>query len=346
MPGPARVMATPPHVDPTPLEARMADLEGGAQGFAFSSGRAAIACLLELVNSGAHVIVSDGLHGGCYRLLEDIRRRASGMRISYVDPTDWAALDAAFIEEETKMVWVESPGSPKARLADLGMIATFAKDHDLISICDNTHCTPYLQRPLEHGFGVSLNAAPGYLYGGVVKDGAIAVVAPEQDFLVDKLGFLRAALGVVPASTDMDLALRALGSLGPRMERVCDTAEQVAAFLAAHPRIKALDYPGFGDHTDVELTKRQMVRAGGFMSVVLDADMEATRRFLERLNVIAIGEGPAGPGSVINHPSSQLFSSVVEEIRAGLGLTNGLCRLWVGLEDGDDLVRDLSEALG
>jgi cystathionine gamma-lyase len=339
-------MATPPHIAPTPLEARMADLEGGAQGFAFTSGRAAIACLLELVNSGAHVVVSEGLHGGRYRLFEDIRRRASGIRISYVDPTDRAALDAAFIEEETKMVWVESPGSPKAGLADLGMIATFAADHDLISICDNTHCTPYLQRPLDHGFGISLNAAPGYLYGGVVEDGAVAVVAEEQDFLVDKLGFLRSALGVVPAPHDTDLALRALASLAPRMERVCDNAEQVAAFLAAHHKVKALHYPGVGDHAGVDLSKRQMARAGGFMSVVLDADIEATRRFLERLDVITIGDGPAGPGSVIDHPSEQIFSSVAEEIRAGLGLADGLCRLWIGLEDGDDLVRDLGAALG
>ena len=338
-------MATPAHVAPTALEAAMTDLEGGAHGFAFTSGRAAIACLAELVNSGAHVIVSEGLHGGRYRLLEDVRRRASGLRISYVDPTDRAALDAAFVEDETKMVWVESPGSHRAGLADLDMVAEFTREHDLISICDNTNCTPYLQRPLEHGFNISLNAAPGYLYGGVLDEGAVAVVAEEQDFLVDKLGFLRAALGAVPGARDSELAMRALGSLAPRMDRICDNAERVAAFLTRHPGIAEVFYPGLGGHPGGAHAKRQMGRSGGLLSFVLEGDITKARAFLRRLEVITIGGERAGPGSVIDHPSEALVSSVPAEIRAGLGLSDGLCRLWVGLENGDDLIEDLGTAL-
>jgi cystathionine gamma-lyase len=339
-------MATAAHLPPTAFEASMADLEGGGHGFAFTSGRAAIACLLELVNSGAHLIVSDGLHGGRYRLLEDIRRRASGLRISYVDPTDRAALDAAFIEDETKMIWVESPGSPRAGLADLDMVAGFARHHDLISICDNTNCTPYLQRPLDHGFDISLNASSGYLLGGVLDEGAVAVVAEDQAFKVDKLGFLRMAVGAVPAARDLDTALRALASLAPRMERVCDTAERIALFLSAHPVVAEVLYPGLAGHSRGDLANRQMTRPGGFLSFIVEGGLARTQSVLDRLECISIDDGPVGPGSVIDHPSDFQFSSVPEEIRAGLGLSDGLCRLWVGLEDVDDLIEDLRSALG
>ena len=324
----------------------MADLEGGAHGFAFTSGPAAIACLLELVNYGAHLIVSDGLHGGRYRLLEDVRRRAAGLRISYVDPTDRAALDAAFIKEETKMIWVESPGSPRAGLADLAMIAGFANEHDLISVCDNTNCTPYLQRPLEHGFNISLSVGPGYLCGGVLDTVAVAVVAEDQDFKVDKLGFLRMAVGAVPAVRDTDLASRALASLAPRMDRLCDSAERIATFLTAHPKVAAVFHPGLAGHPRADLVKRQMSRPGGFLSFVVDGDLTGTQAVLRRLRCITAGVGPAGPGSVIDHPAAAMFSSVPAEIRAGLGLADGLCQLWVGLEDSDDLIEDLRSALG
>ena len=340
-PPPKRPMATPPHVVPTDLEARMADLEGGTHGFAFPSGRAAIACLMDLVNSGAHVIVSNGLHGGRYRLLEDVCRRTSGIRLSYVDPSDRAALDRVFIEDETKLVWVESPSSPRADLADLDMVASFAAEHDLISICDNTNCTPYLQRPLDHGFNISVSTAPGYLYGGVLDQGAIAVVAEGQDFLVDKLGFLRMAIGAVPAAREAEVAARALASLAPRMDKICDTAERVAAFLGGQPGVAEVFYPG-----NAALSKRQMTRSGGFLSFVVDGDIARARTFIDRLEIITTGDGPGGPGSVIDHPTDAIFSAVPEEIRAGLGLSDGLCRLWIGLEDSDDLIEDLRAALG
>jgi cystathionine gamma-lyase len=324
----------------------MADLEGGAHGFAFTSGRAAIACLLDLLNSGSHLIVSDGLHGGRYRQLEDIRRRASGLRISYVDPSDRAALDGAFIEDETKMVWVESPGSPKAGLADLAMVAGFAREHDLISICDNTNCTPYLQQPLGHGFDISLNAVPGYLYGGVLDEGAVAVMAEGQDFRVDKLGFLRTEQGAIPAARDAELALTALASLALRMDKICDSAQRIAAFLAGHSGVAAVFHPGREDHPRGDLAERQMSRSGGFLSFVVDGDIAQVQAVLTRLDLITAGDGPAGPASVIDHPADFAFSSVPPEIRAGLGLSDGLCRLWVGLEDAEDLIEDLETALG
>jgi cystathionine gamma-lyase len=345
-PPPERPMASPPHVAPTDLEARMADLEGGAHGFAFPSGRAAIACLMDLVNSGAHVIVSNGLHGGRYRLLEDVCRRTSGIRLSYVDPTDRAALESVFVEDETKLVWIESPGSPRAELADLDMVAAFAAEHDLISVCDNTNCTPYLQRPLDHGFNISVSTAPGYLYGGVLEQGAVAVVANGQDFLVDKLGFLRMATGAAISAHEAELASRALASLAPRMNTICDTAERIAAFLAGHSGVTEVFYPGSAERSSVDLAKRQMTRSGGFLPFVVDGDIDRARAFIDRLDIIAVGDGPSGPGSVIDHPTDAIYASVPEEIRAGLGLSDGLCRLWVGLEDSDDLIEDLRAALG
>jgi len=333
------------HAEPTALEVAMADLEGGSQGFGFSSGRAAIACVLDLVNSGAHLILSEGLHGGRYRMFEDIRRRSSGLRISYVDPADGKALKDAFLPDETRMVWVESPGSPRAGLADLDMIADFARVHDLISVCDNSHATPYLQRPIEHGFTVSLHSASGYLYGGMLADAGMAVVAPDQEFTVDKLGFLRASLGAVPTSVDMELARRALASLATRMERICATAERIAAFLMEQSGVSAVFYPGGADHPNRALARRSMDRPGGFLSFVIQGDLERARSVLTRLRVIKSGVGPSGWDSLIDHPANDHFSMAPPEIRAGLGLDDGLCRLWIGLEDPDDLIADLGTAL-
>lgn len=338
-------MAGTEHAEPSALESAMADLEGGSHGFAFSSGRAAIACVLELVNSGAHVILSEGLHGGRYRLFEDIRRRSSGLRISYVDPADGKALDYAFLPEETKMVWVESLGSPKAGLADLEMIAEFARARELISVCDNTNATPYLQRPIDRGFTISLHSSPGYLYGGVLEEGGMTVIAPDQEFMVDKLGFLRASLGAVPTLMDMELARRALGSLALRMERVSDTAERVAAFLSKHSGVNAVFHPGGKDHPNGGLAKRQMKRAGGFLSFVIEGDIDRARSVLAKLKVIKSGAGPFGLVSLIDHPSGDHLSTAPSEIRAGLGFDDGLCRLWIGLEDADDLIDDLGAAL-
>jgi cystathionine gamma-lyase len=333
------------HAEMTPVEACMADLEGGSHGFAFSSGRAAIACVLELVNSGSHVILSEGLHGERYRLFEDIRRRSSGLRISYVDPTDQKALEEAFVPDETKMVWVESPASPKAGLADLAMIAEFARDQDLISVCDNSNATPCLQRPIEQGFILSLHSTPGYLYGGILEDAGLAVVAPDQEFTVDKLGFVRASLGAAPTSADLELARRALGSLEIRMERVCDTAERVAGFLADQPGVDVVFYPGSPDNRNSVLAKRQMKRPGGFLSFVIDGDFDHTRSVLAKLRLIKRGIGPSGLESRIDHPSDDHFSMVPPEIRSGLDLEDGLCRLWIGLEDAEDLIGDLKGAL-
>lgn len=323
----------------------MANLEGGSHGFAFPSGRAAVACVLDLVNSGAHLILSDGLHGERYRLFEDIRRRSSGVRISYVNPADADALEDVFIPDETKMIWVESPGSPKAGMADLAMIAEFARKRDLISVCDNSHATPYLQRPIEHGFTVSLHSTTGYLYGGVLEEAGVAVVAPDQEFMVDKLGFLRAALGAVPTPMDVELARRALGSLAIRMDRISDTAERVTAFLAEHPGIDAVFHPGGATQSNTALFKRQMTRSGGFLSFVIKGDIDNARAVLNRLRLIKLGVGPSGLESRIDQPVGAHFSTAPPEIRAGLGLDDGLCRLWIGLEDAEDLIDDFKAAL-
>lgn len=341
-----RMAAPTPHAVPRAVEKAMAELEEGGQGFAFSSGQAAIACVLELANSDAHVILSDGLHGGRYRLFEDIRRRTSGLRISYVNPRDKAALAAAFLPDETKMVWVESPGWPRAELADLDMIAGFARDHDLISVCDNTNATPFAQRPLAHGFTLSLHAAPGYLYGGVLDEGGMAVVAEDQEFTTDRLGFLRASLGGMPDDRTLELAHRALGSLEVRMARVCDTTTRVASFLAGRADVVAVHHASLAAKGEDLGDRLPSARSGGFLAFVVDGDISRAAKVLARLRLIGIDHGPGGPGSLIDHPADTQFSMVPAEIRAGLGIDDGLFGLWIGLENPDDLIADLESALG
>jgi cystathionine gamma-lyase len=327
------------------LEDCVADLENGERGFAFASGLAAMATVLETLDSGDHVIAMDDLYGGSYRLFESVRKRSAGLQFSFVDLSDPAKFEAA-IRENTRMVWVESPTNPLLKLVDLDAVAAIAKARDIVSVCDNTFSSPYVQRPLDHGFDVVVHSTTKYLNGHSDVVGGIAVVAEGREMLRDKLGFLQNAIGSVASPFDSFLVLRALKTLPVRMERHCDNAERIAAFLEGHPKVELVIYPGLASHPQHALAKRQMRRYGGMVTAVLKGGLEESRRFLERCRLFALAESLGGVESLIEHPAIMTHASVPREIREAIGISDGLVRLSVGIEDADDLLNELRHALG
>ena len=244
------------------------------------------------------------------------------------------------------MIWVETPTNPLLKLVDLAAIAEFAKKHDLITVCDNTFCSPYVQRPLDHGIDIVMHSTTKYLNGHSDVVGGVAVVAEGRENLRDKLGFLQNAVGSIASPFDSFLVLRALKTLPVRMERHCDNAERIAAFLEAHPKIEKVYYPGLASHPQHDLAKRQMTRFGGMVTAVLKGGLDDARAFLERCELFALAESLGGVESLIEHPAIMTHASVPREIREALGISDGLVRLSVGIEDGDDLIAELETALG
>ncbi len=326
------------------LEDCVADLENGQKGFAFASGLAAMGTILELLDSGSHIIAMDDLYGGSYRLFEGVRRRTAGLTFSFVDMSDPAAIQAE-IREETKMIWVESPTNPLLKLVDLAAVSKIAKENGLISVCDNTFCSPYVQRPLDHGFDIVMHSSTKYLNGHSDVVGGIAVVAQGRDAILDKMVFLQNAIGSVPGPFDSFLVLRALKTLPIRMERHTENAQKVAAFLESHPKIERVYYPGLESHPQHELAKRQMNGFGGMVTAILKGGLDESRRFLERCELFALAESLGGVESLIEHPAIMTHASIPPEIRAELGISDGLVRLSCGIEDADDLLAELEAAL-
>ncbi|MDM7946214.1 MAG: PLP-dependent aspartate aminotransferase family protein [Oceanibaculum nanhaiense] len=326
------------------LEACVADLENGEAGFAFASGLAAMGTVLELLDSGSHVIAMDDLYGGSYRLFENVRKRSSGLDFSFVDLSDPAALEAA-IKPNTKMVWVESPTNPMLRLVDLQAIAAIAKKHKLIAVADNTFASPYVQKPLDHGFDIVIHSMTKYLNGHSDMVGGIAVVregSPHRQ----PLAYLQNAIGSVAGPFDSFLALRGLKTLHLRMERHCANALAIAQWLEAHPKIEKVVYPGLASHPQHELAKRQMIGGfGGIVTAVIKGGLDESRRFLERTKLFALAESLGGVESLIEHPAIMTHASIPPEVRAELGISDGLVRLSVGVEDLADLLADLETAL-
>ena len=326
------------------LEACVADLENGEAGFAFASGLAAMGTVLELLDSGSHVIAMDDLYGGSYRLFENVRKRSSGLDFSFVDLSDPAALEAA-IRPNTKMIWVESPTNPMLRLVDLQAIAAIAKKHKLIAVADNTFASPYVQKPLDHGFDIVIHSMTKYLNGHSDMVGGIAVVR-EGSPLRQPLAYLQNAIGSVAGPFDSFLALRGLKTLHLRMERHCTNALAIAQWLEAHPKIEKVIYPGLASHPQHELAKRQMIGGfGGIVTAVIKGDLDESRRFLERTKLFALAESLGGVESLIEHPAIMTHASIPPEVRAELGISDGLVRLSVGVEDLADLLADLETAL-
>jgi cystathionine gamma-lyase len=327
------------------LEACVADLENGFAGFAFASGMAAMGTVLELLDSGAHVIAMHDLYGGSYRLFENVRRRSAGLEFSFVDLSDPARLEPA-IRPDTRMVWVESPTNPLLKLVDLSAIAAIARRRGLMTVCDNTFASPWVQRPLDHGFDIVVHSTTKYLNGHSDVIGGVAVIR-EDEALRDRLAYLQNAIGGVPGPFDAFLTLRGLKTLALRMERHCANAMAVAQFLEGHPKVERVHYPGLASHPQKALADRQMQgRYGGMVTAVLKGGLDTSRRFLERCRLFALAESLGGVESLIEHPAIMTHASLPAQVRAALGITDGLVRLSVGVEDAEDLLSELRGALG
>ncbi|HEV8027420.1 MAG TPA: cystathionine gamma-synthase [Stellaceae bacterium] len=321
----------------------IADLESGTRGFAFASGMAATATVLELLDHGAHVVASDDLYGGTYRLFTRVRERSAGLAASYVDMRDRAALAAA-IRPETRMIWVETPSNPMLKLIDLSMVAEIGRERGILTVADNTFASPYVQRPLELGFDLVMHSATKYLNGHSDMVGGIVVVGDNKE-LADRLAFLQNAVGAVAGPFDSFLALRGLKTLALRMERHCANAAAIADHLAHHRRVARVHYPGLKSHPQHDLARRQMHGYGGMVTVLLDGGLAEARRFLERVEVFALAESLGGVESLIEHPGIMTHASLPAAQRQALGIGDGLVRLSVGIEDVADLIADLDQAL-
>jgi cystathionine gamma-lyase len=320
----------------------VADLENGARGLAFASGLAATSTLLDLLDTGAHVIAGDDLYGGTYRLFERVRRRSAGLDFTFVDLAEPGALEAA-VRPETRLIWVETPSNPLLKIVELDRVARFAHSHGALAVADNTFATPYLQRPLERGFDAVVHSATKYLNGHSDVIGGITVTRDAE--LGDRLAFLQNAVGAVAGPFDSFLALRGLKTLHLRMERHCSNALYLAEWLRKHPSVERVIYPGLASHPEHELAKRQMHAFGGMISVVLHGGLESARRCLEKFRIFALAESLGGVESLIEHPGIMTHASVPPERRAELGISDGLIRLSVGVEDPEDLQEDLAQAL-
>ena len=304
---------------------------------------AATSTILECLDTGAHVVASDDLYGGTYRLFERVRTRSSGLRFSFVDISDRPALEAA-LTPETRMIWVETPSNPLLKLVDLAMIAEVARARGILTVADNTFATPWTQRPLDFGFDLVVHSATKYINGHSDVVAGIAVVGDNAE-LAEQMGFLQNAVGGIAGPFDSYMALRGVKTLAIRMQRHCESAAQIAAWLEGHPAIERVFYPGLESHPQHALAKQQMRDFGGMVSAVIKGGLEPTRRFLERCQLFALAESLGGVESLIEHPAIMTHASVPPEMRAKLGIDDGLVRLSVGIEDLDDLIADLDAAL-
>ena len=327
------------------LQASLANLEGGAAGFAFASGLAASATIIDMLDASSHIIAMHDLYGGSYRLLENVRKRSAGHDVSFVDLTDPNALEAA-IRPKTRMVWVETPTNPLLKVVDLRAVADVAKRRGIMSVCDNTFATPYLQRPLEYGFDLVVHSTTKYLNGHSDAIGGGAVVRHGADELKERLTYLQNAVGGVPGPFDSFLTLRGIKTLALRMERHCANALTVARFLESHPKVERVIYPGLPSHPHHAVAKRQMQGGfGGIVSVVLRGGLDDARGFLERCHLFALAESLGGVESLIEHPALMTHASLPAAMRAQLGISDSLVRLSVGVEDVKDLIAELKDAL-
>lgn len=326
------------------LQSALANLEGGAAGFAFASGMAATSTVLELLDSGSHIVAMHDLYGGSYRILENVRKRSAGHEVSFIDLTQPAELEAA-IRPNTRLVWVETPTNPLLKLVDLGAISQIARKRGLLSVCDNTFATPYLQRPLEHGFDIVVHSTTKYLNGHSDAIGGAAVVRSD-DSLKERLGYLQNAIGGVSSPFDSFLTLRGVKTLALRMQRHCANAHAVAEFLESHSKVQKVYYPGLRSHAQHALAQRQMTGGGGgIVTAVLKGSLDDARRVLERCELFSLAESLGGVESLIEHPGLMTHASLPPAMRASLGISDGLIRLSVGVEDVEDLIGDLRTAL-
>lgn len=324
------------------LEQCIADLENGAHGFAFSSGLAASSTVLELLPHGSHILSINDLYGGTFRLFERVRKNSAGIETTYIDFKDIDAARKA-IRNTTCLIWVETPTNPLLKVVDLEQIASLARDHGLISVCDNTFATSYLQKPLELGFDIVVHSATKYLNGhsDVV---AGAVVVREQNEIADRLGFLHNAVGAILSPFDSFLVLRGLKTLAIRMEAHSKNALAISQFLEKHPLVEKVLYPGLPSHPDFSLANKQMSLPGGMITFFLKGGIEESRIFLEHCHLFSLAESLGGVESLIEHPAIMTHASIPAETRKKTGISDNLIRISLGIEDVNDLIADLENA--
>jgi cystathionine gamma-lyase len=321
----------------------IADLEGGTRGLAFASGLAATATVLDLLEPGAHVVASDDLYGGTYRLLTRVREKSAGLKVTYVDMRDTRNVEEA-LTSGTRLIWAETPTNPMLRLADLAAIGALARRRKILACVDSTFASPWIQRPLEHGFDLVMHSATKFLNGH--SDMVGGVIVARQAELAERMAFLQNAVGAVAGPFDSFLALRGLKTLALRMQRHCENAMTLAGWLERHPKVAKVHYPGLRSHPQHALASRQMHgRYGGMVTIELKGGLKEARRFLERCELFALAESLGGVESLIDHPALMTHASVPAEARRALGISDKLCRLSVGVEDIDDLKADLKHAL-
>lgn len=321
----------------------MADLENGARGFAFASGMAAVNTVIDLLTPGDHILVSDDIYGGSYRLFDKVKTKTAGLSFTFADMQNPAALEA-LIRPETKMIWVETPSNPLLKLIDLNLLAAFAKKHRLIAVADNTFASPWIQRPLDYGFDIVVHSATKYLNGHSDVISGVVVVGPSLE-LAEKIAFLQNSCGGIASPFDSFLVLRGLKTLSLRMQRHSENAFDLANWLESHPLIEKVIYPGLAGHPQHALAKAQMKAFGGMISIFLKGNLEETKKFLNYCELFTLAESLGGVESLIEHPALMTHASLSPIQRQQLGITDNFVRLSVGVEALDDLKEDLNKAL-
>jgi cystathionine gamma-lyase len=321
----------------------IANLEGGVRGFAFASGMAATSTLIELLDAGSHIVATNDLYGGTFRLFERVRKRSANLSVTYADLSDPAALPQA-VRPETKLIWIETPTNPTLRLVDIAHVAEFARRRGILTIVDNTFASPWVQRPLELGADVVMHSATKYLNGHSDMIGGVAVAGTAE--WADKIGFLQNAVGGISGPFDSFLALRGLKTLALRMRQTSENALAIAHWLETHPGVTRVLYPGLASHPQHALAQRQMKNGfSGIVTFFVKGGLEDAKRFLERLQIFTIAESLGGVESLVDHPGLMTHASIPVEQRQALGIDDTLIRLSVGIEDVEDLIGDLGQAL-
>ena len=327
------------------LEDCIASLENGDQGFAFASGMAATSTILELLDSGDHVIASDDLYGGTYRLMEDVRKRTSSLDFSFVDFSKTSnILDA--IKPNTKMLWLETPSNPLLKITDLEEVSSVMDNKNIIKVCDNTFSSPRIQQPLDFGFDIVMHSATKYIGGHSDVVAGLAVTSKERSDLSERLAYLINASGGMTGPFDSFMLLRSLKTLSIRMEKHSENAQRVAEFLESHPLVSKIIYPGLKSHPEHNIAKKQMRLFGGMVTFVVSGGLSQAKKVLENLEIFTLAESLGGAESLAEHPAIMTHASIPKETREALGIDDGLIRLSVGIETAEDLINDLKNALG
>lgn len=325
------------------LETCMADLESGKHAYAFASGMAAINTVIDLLAPEDHIIAASDLYGGTFRLFERVKKRSSHLNFTYVDARQIANIEAA-ITPKTKMIWIETPSNPMLHITDLHQVAKLGKQHNILTVADNTFASPWVQRPLELGFDIVVHSATKYLNGH--SDVIAGVVIVEREDLAEQIAFLQNACGAIAGPFDSFLVLRGLKTLALRMQQHCHSAAELADWLQHHPAVKTVVYPGLSSHPQHALAKKQMQGFGGMISIVVKNGLEQAKRCLARCELFTLAESLGGVESLIEHPALMTHASIPKENRLKLGIDDGLIRLSVGIEYIEDLKADLQHALG